>query len=98
MEVDGCSVVLAIAETAGHLFNHLDPAVEPLGCGVRDSMFEVRHDVRQMVFEGLGSLHHRRQFRVSGQDSHQQQVRSQDRGSNHFVAENSVSVGSTFSA
>ena len=48
MEIDREFVVLPVSEAAGHLFDHLDLAVEALGGGVADAVLEVREDVRQM--------------------------------------------------
>lgn len=64
MKIDRGSVMFPISKAAGHLFNHLDLAVQPLGGSIGDAVLEVGQDIGQVPVQGLCRLHDGRQSRM----------------------------------
>ena len=53
MKVDRRPVMFPVPKAAGHFLYHLNLAIETLGQGIGDPVFEVGHHVGQMPHDGL---------------------------------------------
>ena len=66
MEVDGIPVARLIAKSTAAYFDHLDPAVDALGCAIVSLQDDGVNNAPEMFLDGSGNLPDRFQSAAKG--------------------------------